>query len=469
MASIATIPIEILQQIFYFSCLNVSPDHKEVYAMMLGPSDGPSPVQHVLLHVCRRWHDAASSASYLWSSIRISWPRYSLLREDKVKHFVRAVVQRSGTALLDIALIGKAWDEVAFILISESHRWRTLRVSNTYSPKQLWAYRTLQDKLPALESLAFASPVRPRESAETWKGYFEVMTMMLSNVPSLRSLDGYREMLFLPFPWAQITDFKIVSEPSVMVPTPLPHWSEGFTYCSSVLRLVIVGLAPKDDTKILMPSVQELHCHHHGESWVSCFVLPALHTLSIPGTALANLQVLLERSGCQLTTLILDVSPDWCWDDETVSDFHAIAPQLTHLKSLKVFLQEKFSPLRIVPHLASLLNPLSNDMFPRLEEFLLELRYQNETDGAMEMLRAALVVMEGVIQPTLKFASVELAHCRGRGVGPLDAQPVFGLDEYSKLQTRARADGVLTRVLLTDSDITQEVISGHVLVDDYLH
>ncbi|KIY65212.1 hypothetical protein CYLTODRAFT_424562 [Cylindrobasidium torrendii FP15055 ss-10] len=105
MALITSIPLELLQHIFLYACL----EEGFMYPLRLGRNIRP--MQHVLLQVCHHWHNSVCSASRLWSSVWIFWPpNYEIVDSEKIQRILQDVVRRSRTALLDIALTGDAWD-----------------------------------------------------------------------------------------------------------------------------------------------------------------------------------------------------------------------------------------------------------------------------------------------------------------------------------------------------------------------
>ncbi|KIY63136.1 hypothetical protein CYLTODRAFT_426364 [Cylindrobasidium torrendii FP15055 ss-10] len=463
----AMIPLELLRHIFYHACLPTHNEETHVYEMFIGHNDRP--MQHILPQVCRRWHNTAYTSSRLWSNLCIIWPPNVLGAVDveRVQGIVQRVVQRSGTAPLDIILLGNAWDKVAHCFIPEAHRWRALFVSHPFSAQQISEYRSLQDKLPSLEGLAFGPTPLPNVPPETLEEYANALSLMLSNAPRLRRLSGHHDLLTLPFPWKQIAELKIVGLPADP-DSPSRFQSEDLKNCISVRVLIILGVAPKDNTNICMPSVQELHCPADANFWIGCLILPALRTLSISVNALHGLPGLIGRSGCQLSTLRIHIAPQ---DDSTVLALRAILAELPHLECTKLYLSERASPLRIVPRLASILDPVANGKaLPVLAEFHLALVHTSEVDEETElMLRTALAVTESVLRPTMRFASVSLENARSRG-GSLDEQVVLGLTEFVKLQLRARSEGVLTRVqLILSTPAKLSMDGGRVLMDSYLH
>ncbi|KIY63137.1 hypothetical protein CYLTODRAFT_458388 [Cylindrobasidium torrendii FP15055 ss-10] len=476
MASIATLPLELLQHIFYYACVSTTNEDAHVYRMAVKRDYPELPFQHVLLQVCHQWHNAAGAALRLWSSIRIQWFRKSLVDVKRIQQIVQGVIQRTGTAPLDIALPGDAWDAVARCFIPESTRWKILSVSNAYSSLQISQYRALQDKLPALETLIFF-PRQPTDcTPEIWKEYANAVSLMLSNAPCLRRVSGHLDLLSLSFPWKQIEEVIVHLGPNAK-PRDRFHWSEDLKNCTSVRDLMIFGEPPKYNTDIRMPSVQYLRCMSFSERWLACLTLPALRRLLVHGIALPNLPGLVARSGCQLNALAINIPP--ALDDSTVSNFRAILPYLPRLESLKLYyylpLAETRSPLRVVPRLAELLDPVANaNALPLLAEFCLSLVHTSgadahlsgvEGDGETEiMLRTALAVTESILRPTMRFASIDLENI-SKIMGSMDEQVVLGLAEFVKLQARARSEGVLTRVRLV---VKLAENGNRVLMDSYL-
>ncbi|KIY73993.1 hypothetical protein CYLTODRAFT_416639 [Cylindrobasidium torrendii FP15055 ss-10] len=438
----------------------------------------PRPMQHVLLEVCHQWHNSVCGAPQLWSSISILWPYNDLIDVEGVQRILNDVVRRSGNAPLDIALIGDAWDRVAYCFIPESHRWRSLVMPCTSSSQQLLQCRALRGRLPALEKLHFGpGRPQPQNTPEAWKEYVDALSLMLSNTPKLFCITGYNDLLALPMPWKHITDITLEARVSIKPKSPF-HWSKDLTKCTSVRRLGIISLLPPNDkTNIRMPSVQDFRCTSYASWWIACLTLPALRTLCIRATALSDLRGLIERSGCELNALTIDILPKW--DDSTISDFRAIIPYLPRLEFLKVHLSEQTPTLRAVPHLAELLDPVANaNAFPLLAEFCLSLVHtnvvgvENTNEAGVEMeimLRTALVVTESILRPTMRCASISLENISERA-SSLNAEVVSGFAEFVKLQARARSEDVLTRVQLLSIIINRNGHGRRVkLMDSFLH
>ncbi|KIY67675.1 hypothetical protein CYLTODRAFT_287102 [Cylindrobasidium torrendii FP15055 ss-10] len=339
MATIDSLPDDILEKIFIHTCDNYRQFRYHLWLPYENPDDCALPSQHRLLQVCRRWNVIASLSTRLWSSIVVTtWiERLSPRQVDNMHRFLHSALQRTRTALLDIDLgmntDPRSGGALFPVLLPESHRWRRF-ILDLDAPLDPEDFATLRGRLPNLEWLKLKSrSARMKDVPEL----MDAVSQMVEDAPKLRKLECGFQHLGIKFRWDQIQELKL----------DFPeHWSELSSWnhfrvavsSTSLLKLTMSRLGtdavPWNSAwlPVSSPSIQEF-TQFQLDPWLTPLELPALRKTEINDSYhLPAFTNFIQQSHCRLTTLKITIFSSGRVENFTkLTNLYAVLPHLTSL------------------------------------------------------------------------------------------------------------------------------------------
>ncbi|KAK1219447.1 hypothetical protein PQX77_017819 [Marasmius sp. AFHP31] len=337
-ASINTIPVEILTEIFG-------------YFLPKGNAlDPPIPPLVTFVSVCRHWRQASLNAPYLWSTIRLYNPRPSRIQ------MLRQWLERSKacplTLMLEIyprssgdraewtQLVG-VMEEVLSILIRQTHRWKHLDlqlIDFPIHPKSpLLRLPTSPGAAPLLEQVCIS------ESASFTVEAVETMWRVIGGYSGVRhvlwhtGLERTKSCLTQFAAWSSITHLSshFVFDDHFLHFLSQSHMLEDL--CVSLLESTDSALPLIPNQRLCLPNLRKLNIPSSSPTALAHFLdhleLPTLYSLRVVQWHSGDAWIrMLQHSSCQLKTLELC---DRSLSDGGITQLLA-SPALAQLEELSI-------------------------------------------------------------------------------------------------------------------------------------
>lgn len=164
-----------------------------------------------LAHICRTWRHASLVDPLLWNSLHIQWGTLGPVARNFPSSMIETFYTRSATAPLAITLrsIGDTFDPVwSSSLLSQCHRWSTLRITSWNSGPILDLLRPVKDCLSSLRTLEFVllrrDDVPPSSGWDIFSEAPRLREVVLTDESCLSSVASPS----ISIPWDQITRYR---------------------------------------------------------------------------------------------------------------------------------------------------------------------------------------------------------------------------------------------------------------------
>ncbi|KAF9049631.1 hypothetical protein BDZ89DRAFT_658028 [Hymenopellis radicata] len=235
LSPIRVLPIEMLQEIFFWACAG------ETHKLVLPASSYEKPetcLQWCLMRVCRRWRAAVTTQPRLWNTIAVGchdWisgrdfeieeeddmesRSYTASEVDRAIDYMSTVLRYSSQAALNMTIEFTVFDtlpdpksqsvnRLLAFLFASSPRWRTasLTMAGEYPVAPL---TTLRHNLPRLENLSVSlDPVVSYPLDLDGTEARLAIENIFSDTPRLKNITFYDSFANLNLPWEQIKFFR---------------------------------------------------------------------------------------------------------------------------------------------------------------------------------------------------------------------------------------------------------------------
>ncbi|KAJ6463148.1 hypothetical protein C8R47DRAFT_1026768 [Mycena vitilis] len=290
LSPVRRVPPEIISEIFSW----ILPQSRRVVGSV------PIGAPWYLGHISSRWRDTALALPSLWTSITVFHTQDYPCNEASLLSMVHTQLVRSANASIQVDFEWRVDGEKAAPFLDALHphasRWASLRLLRCYSSYQvLQSLRPARGRLSQLNALEIDDvrwePEASTEGLDIFSAAPNLREILLTD-PTFAHLSPA-----LVFPWERITRYRgvaTVQHFANMLPTA-PHLVEaalGFT----------IGIPEvPDNIVITLPRLRRLYLERG--SFLDHLTAPQLEYFSCD--TVESMLPFVERSSCQLTTLVL--------------------------------------------------------------------------------------------------------------------------------------------------------------------